>query len=380
MRYASDTYNNHSIDSATFASESGRCEVHGIVTVNDSSLAFDNQANAVIDGIANFASSHKGYAIVAMRIYFSDAANQADTVLPRLTKSYANSAIAYIEQPPLNGTKIAALVYAISDVTPERIDEYSVKVNNGDMKHIWTANVCCESVNTLSETYCQLGYLGRMLENNKSSIADNCIRTWFYVQNIDVNYSAVVEARKDFFNQNGLTADNHYISSTGIGGRHADKKITSVMDAYSVAGLMIGQINYLYASDNMNRTSDYGVTFERGTTVDYADRREVYISGTASIDNKGNIVAEGDIVKQTIRMLHNIDALLEEASASRDDIAYAIIYLRDIADYNTVKKIMDKEIGGTPKLITLAPVCRPGWLIEMECIATCSRTSQFPQY
>ena len=34
-----------------------------------------------------------------------------------------------------------------------------------------------------------------------------------------------------------------------------------------------------------------------------------------------------------------------------------------------------------PKVIVLAPVCRPGWLIEMECMATKAITNEaFPKF
>ena len=42
---------------------------------------------------------------------------------------------------------------------------------------------------------------------------------------------------------------------------------------------------------------------------------------------------------------------------------------RDIADYAVVKEMFDKRFPDTPRVITLAPVCRPGWLVEMECMA-----------
>ena len=42
--------------------------------------------------------------------------------------------------------------------------------------------------------------------------------------------------------------------------------------------------------------------------------------------------------------------------------------LRDPADYPVVKAMYDERFPHTPKVITLAPVCRPGWLIEMECM------------
>ena len=50
-------------------------------------------------------------------------------------------------------------------------------------------------------------------------LAANCIRTWFFVQNVDVNYAGVVKARNEVFVTQNLTEKTHYISSTGIGGR-----------------------------------------------------------------------------------------------------------------------------------------------------------------
>ena len=118
-----------------------------------------------------------------------------------------------------------------------------------------------------------------------------------------------------------------------------------------------------------NPTYEYGVAFERGVAVDYGDRRHIYISGTASIDNKGKIVAPGDIVAQTNRMLENISVLLKEGDCSWDDVAHMIVYLRDISDYGVVKGIMNDRFSDIPKAIVLAHVCRPGLLIETECIA-----------
>lgn len=31
--------------------------------------------------------------------------------------------------------------------------------------------------------------------------------------------------------------------------------------------------------------------------------------------------------------------------------------------------MFEERFGGIPFLILLAPVCRPGWLVEMECMA-----------
>ena len=72
---------------------------------------------------------------------------------------------------------------------------------------------------------------------------------------------------------------------------------------------------------------------EAHSAVTYGDRRHVFISGTASIDRYGEIVHAGDVIKQTSRMIENIEALLKEADATLNDIMQAVIYIRDTADY-----------------------------------------------
>ena len=68
-------------------------------------------------------------------------------------------------------------------------------------------------------------------------------------------------------------------------------------------------------------------------------------------------------------MWENVEALLAEGGASFDDMAQIIVYIRDIADYDTVRDLFAQRFPETPCVITLAPVCRPTWLIEMECLA-----------
>lgn len=78
-------------------------------------------------------------------------------------------------------------------------------------------------------------------------------------------------------------------------------------------------------------------------------------------------------------MFENISVLLQEAGASVGDIMQAIVYLRDPADYEVVDRYIRTRYPDLPHLIVLAPVCRPGWLIETECIATIpAELPQFP--
>ena len=141
------------------------------------------------------------------------------------------------------------------------------------------------------------------------------------------------------------------------------------MDNYAIDGISREQVCHLYAPTHLNRTSDYGVSFERGTRVDYGDRRHVFISGTASINNKGEVMYPKDIEQQTRRMWDNVEALLAEAECTFDEVPMMIVYLRDVADYDLVSNLFAERFPDKPIVIVLAPVCRTGWLVEMECMA-----------
>jgi enamine deaminase RidA (YjgF/YER057c/UK114 family) len=316
---------------------------------------------------------------VIKRYFLSDAANQANDIYSRTTEG-AECAISIIEQPPLDGTKIAMWVYLMTDVETRATDSGLYEVKHGIYRHLWNASAHNLAANSEFQTRLLLNEYIMQLAEEGCTLKDSCIRTWFYVNNIDLNYGGVVRARNQVFLTQDLTPNTHFIASTGIGGRQADPNVLVQMDNYAIAGITQEQIKFLYAPTHLNRTSEYGVSFERGTSIEYGDRRHVFISGTASINNKGEIMHPGNIVKQTERMWENVEQLLKEADCTFDDMAHVIVYLRDIADYHIVKEMFSSKFPAVPCVITLAPVCRPGWLVEMECMAVRQHTSEYPCY
>ncbi|MCK5529375.1 MAG: hypothetical protein KAI74_06795, partial [Kiritimatiellae bacterium] len=105
------------------------------------------------------------------------------------------------------------------------------------------------------------------------------------------------------------------------------------------------------------------------TAIEMGDTDFLFISGTASIDDHGEVVHPGDIVKQTERTLINISALLDAAGFVTNDLSSFMVYLRDPADYGFVKPLIDLYAKDLPTVYVKAPVCRPGWLIEIEATA-----------
>ena len=347
----------------------GVCEYHAMLRITDSHLTFAEQVESLQAAYEHLVSNEIPGAVAVLKRYFlSDAANQANVLLATEEEN-TSCALSIVEQPPLDGTKVALWVYLQTEVQTRSLPHGDYETSHGGYRHIWSVSNYNKASKSEYQTRLLFNdYVMRLAEQG-CSLVNNCIRTWFFVQNVDVNYAGVVKARNEVFLTQNLTEKTHFIASTGIAGRHADHEVLVQMDAYAVDGLQQEQIHYLYAPTHLNPTYEYGVSFERGTYIDYGDRRHVFISGTASINNRGEIMFLGDIRRQTERMWENVEALLAEAECTFEHVPHLIVYLRDIADYTVVEEMFEKRFPTIPKVYLLAPVCRPGWLIEMECMA-----------
>ena len=135
------------------------------------------------------------------------------------------------------------------------------------------------------------------------------------------------------------------------------------------------------ALSHLGPTYRYGVTFERGLRVRFGDRSHLYVSGTASIDNRGKVLYEGNAELQTRRAVANVRALLEAQCATLDELAYVIAYVRNAHDRQQVRQVLDDELGAkVPLVFTEAAVCRPTWLMEIEGMAIMPDESDFPPF
>ena len=347
----------------------GVSEYHAVIRVANTRLTYVEQIEAVLDAYSELIREElKGATAVFKRFFLSDAANQVDYLLALQTEN-EDCPLSIVEQAPLDGSKVALWVYLQKGVCTKTLPNGMYEVKHGAYRHLWMAGAYNQATNSEYQTRLLLNDYVMQLMEQGCRLADNCIRTWFFVQNVDVNYAGVVKARNEVFVTQNLTDKTHFIASTGIAGRHANPKVKVLMDAYAVDGIQKEQVHYLYAPTHLNPTYEYGVSFERGTYVDYGDRRQVFISGTASINNKGEVVHPGDIRKQTLRMWENVEVLLAESECTFEHVGHLLIYLRDIADYGLVKEMFEERFPNIPKVYLWAPVCRPGWLVEMECMA-----------
>jgi len=133
------------------------------------------------------------------------------------------------------------------------------------------------------------------------------------------------------------------------------------------------------APDVLNEAVDYRPrpsSFSRGMRIELADARLVFLSGTASVDERGATVHAGDFAAQCLRTYRNLTHLLAAAGASWHDVVRTTCYLRDIErDYDTfndVRTMFMARVGLNPVPASTgiqARLCRSDLLIEMEAIA-----------
>lgn len=359
------------VQQAAFTPDGGVPEWHIIVHVEPRQDFFAGQLARVYEAEERILAmpEHKGARYIMKRYFLSDSTNQRP-----LMHAEHDVAVSFIQQQPLDGSKIAVWLY-LQRGTEVAGENGLVTVSHNGYKHLWKMGMQQPKGDSDWQTESLLVEYEEMLHTLGATLADNCIRTWFYVRDVDTQYAGLVRARRENFLQQGLSPQTHYIASTGIGGGPADTCALVQLGTYALMGFDPRQQRYLHATTHLNPTIEYGVTFERGTALQYGDRRHLYISGTASIDNHGEVVHVGDIVGQTHRMWENVEALLAEGGSGFQDVMQIIVYLRDTADYATVSRLFKERFPDIPTVFTLAPVCRPTWLIEMECIAVSSERS-----
>ena len=366
------------VEATRFGTEDGVTEWHVMLHVDPRRETFEGQmrriyeAEDLLPSLPEFADSR----YILKRYFLSDSTNQVP-----LMRQEEGVSLSFIQQPPLDGSKIAVWLY-LQRGTEVKAEEGMLVVSHNGYQHLWMMGLARvegkagqDSESSAWQTEALLKDYEATLQRYGATLADNCIRTWFFVRDVDTQYAGMVRARRDNFTQQGLTSQTHYISSTGIGGGPADTKALIQLGTYALTGFEPGQQRYLYAPTHLNPTYEYGVTFERGTVMEFGDRAHVFISGTASINNRGEVVHVGDIVKQTERMWENVETLLKEGDAGFEDVMQIIVYLRDTADYAIVAEMFAQRFPQIPTVFTLAPVCRPAWLIEMECIAVRERNN-----
>ncbi len=97
----------------------------------------------------------------------------------------------------------------------------------------------------------------------------------------------------------------------------------------------------------------------------------VFVSGQGSVNPETDEMEFGDIKSQTRRVLKNIQAILEAAGSSLQDIVKLGVFLADLSDFAAMNEVFREFFPSDPPARTTvgAQLPLPKMKIEIDCTA-----------
>ena len=338
-----------------------------------------------------------------MQTVFLDDPGQKQLVRKMLADFYGpnHPATTYVRQKPCDHRSIAIELYA---ACPRRKDDATFSITYSDdkmtlLRHdgfqwLYLGDILPDEapVGAYNRSASVFAKLGDLLEQQGFQ-PEQLVRTWLY-QGLLVlpegdtqRYKELNRARTDFFagreflsatlpkNYQGPTV---YPASTGIGTDDVDLVAGAVAFATGRSDVITVPL------ENPNQTSafDYGAVyspqspkFARAMGMLLGDSLKIFVSGTAGITDSESR-HENDPVGQTELTLDNIAALISGDNLQKHgingfspglaDLAVARVYVKRIDDYDAIRSVCERRCPNTPILFTVADVCRPELLVEIE--------------
>lgn len=238
-------------------------------------------------------------------------------------------------------------------------------VRTGAQTQLHAGNIYGRRSDAVAEAFDMFVEADRLLAAAGMTFRD-VIRTWIHLRDIDRDYAALNQARRDFFASRSI---ERRPASTGVQGIPFAEGHDFALSLFAVKSQPPLEVQRM-STPTLNEAWTYGADFSRGLRLADPNKVALLVSGTASIDEYGVSVHPGDLAAQVERMLRNIETLLVEQGAGFVDLVSAITYVKRPADAPELRRLMDaRGFGGFPLAIVHAPLCRPELLCETEAVA-----------
>jgi len=310
-------------------------------------------------------------------------------------------AVTLIPQSPASGCAVSVEIWAISNIVcdvslsgPTTVAEFD------EMRWFFGGDIRSDHlpIGAYSRSLDAFQQLGKKLKQNRFGVGQ-LVRTWIYQGHLVLpegntqRYKELNRARTDFFSGVEFIKDylppghkgGRYPASTGIGADDVDVVIGAV-------AVLTNRKDFIAVPlENPNQTSafDYGTAyspqspkFSRAMAIAVKDSCLIFVSGTASITDSESRFPE-DPIKQTEQTLDNIAALISGENLDRhrvhgfesslDHLECVRVYVKRPDEFEAIRRVCEKRLGHIPILYTIADVCRPELLVEIEGFAVVNR-------
>ena len=367
---------------------------------------YEAQTLSILEEIRNALNTGGGQGRGVMQTVFLDDLGQKQLVRKILSDFYGpnHPATSYVRQKPCDDRAIAIELYAVyprkndSTLSITNLDDKVTLLRHDGFQWLFLGDILPDEapVGAYDRSASAFTKLNDLLEKQGFQ-PEQIVRTWLY-QGLLVlpegdtqRYKELNRARTDYFagreflaatlpkNYQGPTV---YPASTGIGTDDVDLVAGAIAFATNRDDVITVPL------ENPNQTSafEYGAVyspqspkFARAMGMLLGESLKIFVSGTAGITNSESRF-ENDPVGQTELTLDNIAALISGENLQKHgidgfspvlaDLAVARVYVKRIDDYEAIRSVCERRCPNTPMLFTIADVCRPELLVEIEGIIT----------
>jgi len=97
----------------------------------------------------------------------------------------------------------------------------------------------------------------------------------------------------------------------------------------------------------------------------------LFVSGQIPLDSRTQQIVEGDIAKQTERVLENLKGIVEAAGSSLDRVVKTTVFLQDLGDFAAMNEVYGRYFPAKPPARATVEVARlpRDVRVEIELIA-----------
>ncbi len=295
-----------------------------------------------------------------------------------------NEPFSYIEGKPCRGEGLAGIqIHAVKPAADK--DFWVIRNENrpcgrgwrrGDTTYIHLTGIAGskKASSRGEQTWAMFDKIARILASQNLAFR-HVVRTWIYLADILDWYDEFNSIRTDKFREFDLIPDKpanseidkiYLPASTGISGKNP-AGVSGICDALA----MIGDLQVTVLNGVHQRSAyRYGSAFSRGICVQEKNHRQIFVSGTAAIDDQGKSLHPENVEAQIMRTIKSVEALMGQKGAKLKDICSATVHLKRPEDLTIFQRVAERfDFNHLPAVHVIADICRPELLFEVDAMA-----------